>query len=438
MGLKFYSILLYSCVAQLICVDRVVLGFFPTSTSMLSTMDSPPIKKRHRQLSNAFLPDELIAEILSFFEVKTIVQLKCVSKSWNNLISEPTFVEKHHQKSSQNPHLTLCWHEGRKGFNVTPFPVHCLLQNPSITVNNNKFHRFKVQCKVVGSCNGLLCLLFHSIRRTRTVVHWFRFWNPATRKKTKKLGLCYSTPRRIRKDISTPLSLFKFTFCYDASTRTYKVVAFRVKNKQGEVKVFSLGTNYWRNIQSFPVSPLNLLDCHYRRRRCRLNDGVHLSGTVNWLATYKPVIHVIQYEFVIVSLDLSTESYKQLLPPLGFDEVPFFQPVLSVLMDGICFSYDSKRTEFVLWHMKEYGVQNSWTQLFKISYQNLPIRNIDNWFEPMCFYVTGDSVILATNEYGIHTFIYNLKNKSSERIKIRNCILWLEAKEYVESLVSVR
>jgi F-box interacting protein len=116
------------------------------------------------------------------------------------------------------------------------------------------------------------------------------------------------------------------------------------------------------------VVPFNWLDHIYHR--LRLTDGVHFNGTVNWLAE----------DMSIISLYLSTETYKQFLLPPGFDTVPFSQPVLRVLMDCLCFSYDSMKTEFVLWKMKQYGVHESWTQLFKISYQNLQMHNIDGVF----------------------------------------------------------
>jgi hypothetical protein len=80
-------------------------------------MDILPIKrKRSRRRSNArknsspmvflpeerknsspmvFLPEELLAEILPFFNVKTIMRLKCLSKSWLAFISDSNFVEKH-------------------------------------------------------------------------------------------------------------------------------------------------------------------------------------------------------------------------------------------------------------------------------------------------------------------------------------------------------
>jgi F-box interacting protein len=132
------------------------------------------------------------------------------------------------------------------------------------------------------------------------------FRNPATRTTSEKLGsLCYS---------NFDFGLFHFTFGYDASKRTYKVVVFCAREDgvswKSEVKV-TVGHNCWRNIQSFPVVPFNWLDIPYRR----LNEGVHFCGTDNWLALDKSITN--GDKFVIVSLDLSTETYMQfLLPPL--------------------------------------------------------------------------------------------------------------------------
>jgi len=400
-------------------------------------MDTPPNKKiRLHDLSKQtlFLPDELIAEILSHLSVKNILKFKCLSKSWKTFISDPTFVQMHLKKSSQNPHLAVIYRDISSLVNVIPVPVDLLLKNLCITMDGNDLYRLSSHCMVVGSCNGLICLLYHTERTSPTAKHfkiWFRFWNPATRIRSKIVGsLRYSIPSDDI-DMLTFLCRFKFTFGYESLSKTYKVVAFCVNKNEGEVKVFSLGNNCWRDIQSFP---LNLLPPRRRRGPCCLNDGVHFRGTINWLAMYnQPIIHVDQ--FVIVSLDLSTESYKQLQLPLGFNEVPFFQPVLRVLMDGLCFSHDSKRTEFVLWHMKEYGVQESWTQLLKISYQNLHIRYINDTFELVCLYVNDDMVIFAKQNSN-QIILYNLKDKTTVKRSV-NRTRWYRSMDYAESLVSV-
>jgi hypothetical protein len=108
-------------------------------------------------------------------------------------------------------------------------------------------------------------------------------------------------------------------------------------------------------------------------------------------------------------------------------------PKLVVLMDYLCFCHDFEETYFVIWQMKNFGIQESWIQLFKISYQNcfgrvnlLPLYLLNN----------GDTLILANDEDD-EAFIYNRIDNRVEKQRISNNILWSEAKDYVESLVSI-
>ncbi|XP_004492391.1 F-box/kelch-repeat protein At3g23880-like [Cicer arietinum] len=396
-----------------------------------------------------FIPDNLIAEILSFLNVKSILQFKCVNKSWNTLISDPTFIQMHLKKSPQNPHLAIFWNH-LDHYKVVPFPFHRLLQNPSIKLDTDNLYPLNdfSQFKLVGSCNGLLCLFFSKTKYfpNETTTYWFRFWNPSTRITSEMLGLCDYT---VDDDRIYGFKYFNFVFGYVESTKTYKVVAFRVEydekdNKasgKSEVKVFSFDHNCWKNIQSFPVIPLNLLGiCNHRR-----SAGVHLSGTVNWLAlrdhlypSYAYSLITSVQQFVIVSLDLSTEKYTQFLLPLGFDEVPFIPPILSVLRDCLCFSYDSNKTEFVLWQMKEYGVHESWTPLLSISYRNIKTNYIHDDFQMTCLYMNDDKAVFAFGDRH-WAVIYNMRDKIMEVVEVVNKdIDWFSgAKDFVESLVSV-
>ncbi|CAJ2630194.1 unnamed protein product [Trifolium pratense] len=365
---------------------------------------------------------------------------------WNTVTSDSNFVEKHLKASSRNPHLTLSWHKRMEFIkNVVPIPVHRLLKKPSATVSSKDFHSMKNPSMLVDSCNGLLCFLswqgiigFPWLLRPQPFKYLLHISNPATRTRSQPIEFTFGED-------------FKFTFGYDASSRTYKIVAFRAEENSNEVKIFNLGdNNCWRNIQNFPVVPYSRLDKYYMLNR--LDNGVHCCGTVNWLALDKSIAPIEQ--FVIVSLDLSTETYKQfLLPALGFDHVQISQPALRVLMGSLCFSHDFNKTEFILWKMKEYGVQESWTRLFKISYQNLamklpirlrvklPMHINDDYclhYPLACLYVNGDIVILAC-ECCKKSFIYNLKDKTVVKIKSRNFIYWIsDSKDYVESLVSVQ
>jgi F-box interacting protein len=105
-------------------------------------------------------------------------------------------------------------------------------------------------------------------------------------------------------------------FGYHSSTDVYKVLALHNKgsNTSPEVRVFSLGDNVWRDIESFPVVPLQLQSFNLR-----MYGGVCFGSNVNWLATNRidPRNDDLVHQFVIISLDLSTEMNTQLIPPLG-------------------------------------------------------------------------------------------------------------------------
>ncbi|XP_012568752.1 F-box/kelch-repeat protein At3g23880-like [Cicer arietinum] len=236
---------------------------------------------------------------------------------------------------------------------AVPFPVSRLLENTSITL---PYELSKKNCsRVIGSCNGLVCLLGLEYSSTTLSLNiWLRFWNPATRIISEKLG-SYNQPRQHYKRL-------RCTFGYDNSTHTYKVVAFNSR----EIKVFTLGDNNWRNIQSLPVVPF---DNTFIIFSCHLNDGVHLNGTINWLSFQNNVqdsetLEILDYinieKFVIISLDLATEAYRQIFPPRGFHElVRVVAPTIAVLMDSLYFSYHYEGTHFVTWKMTEFGVEQS-------------------------------------------------------------------------------
>ncbi|RHN45273.1 putative F-box associated interaction domain-containing protein [Medicago truncatula] len=227
--------------------------------------NEPPKSRRRSRHSNpshsAILPDDLIFEILSWLTVKPLMKLKC------------------------DPYYLL--------------------------IDKDCRH-------VVGSCNGLVCLLGYSPAEM-----WFRFWNPATRKISDKLGFF--------RDDTYGLKYWTFTMGYDNSSDVYKVVALQYcSHLTTRVRVLTFGNNIWRNIQCFPARVLHF---SYDNREF---GGVHLNCTVNWLAVITDDGNHGKY--VIISLDLATETHTQLRPPPS-------TPNRSVqdVQPGVCFLMDSRK-----------------------------------------------------------------------------------------------
>ncbi|PNX86685.1 F-box protein [Trifolium pratense] len=402
--------------------------------------------------AGAIFPNEVIVEIVSWLPVKYVMQLRCLNKFFNTLIFNPNFVQMHLNKSTRrrnSQQLALICFENENHVNpeedsddwtssLITLSIHDLLQNHKFTIfhHSDPYYLLTDRPWLVGSCNGLLCLFGMSSRYDQ----WLYLWNPTIRKQSQKFTLFFDY-------YNNPNFNFNFSFGYDNSTQTYKVVAFYVEvkprcNPKSVVKVFSLGDNSWRDIQCLPVLPLYCIlddddDDDDDDNNNNKNDGVHLNGTINWIAVRDDIningsVSLTVDQFVILSLDLSTETYTQLLLPQRFDKVPRYPPKLVVLMDCLCFCHDFEKIHFVIWQMKDFGVQESWIQLFKISHQDFYI-----WLDLLPLYLSenGDTLLLANVKHN-EAFIYNCRDNKVEKIEIANNIMWPKAKNYVESLVS--
>ncbi|AES86427.1 putative F-box domain-containing protein [Medicago truncatula] len=216
---------------------------------------------------------DVITEILSALSVKSLLPFSCVNKSFDALISDPYFVQKHLKKSKRIPRVAaVVWIDNESSGVVSP-KISDLLDSSYRNIVRDRLLAEHLDWSLVGSCNGLLCL-------NDSDDNYLYIWNPAT---TSEYRLSHPW-----------LSYNQFSFGYDTSTETYKAVSFGVNYKQGE------------SFQPFPVIPA------YK------SNGVHLNGIINWLALrdysnsgYFDLDHrfITDEDYVIISLDLSTDTY---------------------------------------------------------------------------------------------------------------------------------
>ncbi|GAU43839.1 hypothetical protein TSUD_174570 [Trifolium subterraneum] len=412
--------------------------------------------------SPVFFSDGLISEIFSVLPVKSVLRFKCLNNSCNTLISDPSFVKLHLKRSTtRNTLLTIntqhIWesdheksdyeHYHRSHYSkfevdycLVPISISQLIEKPSFTLSVDPYYQWRDNSwsDIVGFCNGLICF-------TGSVYgeQWLRLWNPATKKKSEKMWV-FSQYNGSGNS--------SFSFGCDNLNDTYKLVGFDYSYDRltNDVRILSLGDNVWRNIESFPVIPFRL---SYEE-----ND-VYFSGSLNWLAIHNDFLYsyknITVEQFVIVSLDLGTETYNQYRLPSGFDEVPREEPTIGVLDGCLCFSYSYRETDFVIWKMNEFGVEDSWTQFLKVSYQNL---HLDYEFNedttkhylqlvPLLLSGDGDTLILRSSQ-DFQAILYNLKDNRVERTDITTSriftgkrtsdyVCWNFFKAFVESLVPI-
>ncbi|PNX56562.1 hypothetical protein L195_g049944 [Trifolium pratense] len=253
---------------------------------------------------------------------------------------------------------------------------------------------------IVGSCRGILCILDYS---------FVFLWNPSIRKFTKLPSFEDSSSH-----------MLDFSFGYDHSSDSYKVVAFYIHefvingNRVMKiiVKVHTLGTNSWRRIQDFPS-----------RSFCEDSSGKFVCGTINWL-TYRDRTSSLK---TIISLDLETESYLEIVQPNS--EGNNYSRI-GVLRDCLCLFSRSSDTFTDIWLMKEYGNKESWIKLFRVP----DIRDLDSFPYVYPLYVSEDDQVLLQIESEL--FVYNSRDGTFKDLNIRNTNGVTGTTVYHESLIS--
>jgi F-box interacting protein len=262
---------------------------------------------------------------------------------------------------------------------IISFPVKPLLENPSQRPNKHVEFCMEHKFLILGSCNGLLCLFDMD-------QGYVKLWNPSIRLKSKKSPTldCYDK-----------WSISYNDFGYDHINDKYKllVVVDRLSSHSIEkvTQIYTIGGTSWTTIHNFPSGATNY-------------EGKFVSGTLNWVI-------VSSNQAVILSFDLENEIYKEVSLP-QCDGVEICNTRIGVLSDSICVCFDSKKTNWDFWLMKEYGVVESWTRLMMIPRENLWDRGqsyAPPSFIELLFIFENGIVLLRTFT---RLVLYNLSNGS--------------------------
>jgi len=172
------------------------------------------------------LPSDLIIEILSWLPAKSLVRFRRVSEFWKSLISNKRFAKLHLQRSPKPTHTLLTsskqfyLHGSRVYYWVLiPYSVRPLLEHPSSILIEDECRRFKWNYNpfLIGSTNGLVCMIGDRSFKDKYQEFWVQFWNPTLRLTSK------NSPSLI---IPADPNI---GFGYDALNDTYKVSQFELR-----------------------------------------------------------------------------------------------------------------------------------------------------------------------------------------------------------------
>ncbi|XP_058725759.1 F-box/kelch-repeat protein At3g23880-like [Vicia villosa] len=354
------------------------------------------------------LPEDLIMDIFLRLPVRSLLQLKCVCKSWKTLISDSQFAKRHLQRLTINPSITnLQIFFGSELGRIASLPLKPLLEKPSESTKAVEFSMEQYRFSILGACNGLVCLL-------DTHQGYVTLWNPSTRFKSKKspsLNLLFNK-----------WGVTCYGFGYDHVNDKYKVL---LDVQFDDVRLYTFGENSWTTIQNFPCDPAT-------------PAGKFVRGTLNWVIV-RWVDGYSEIQTTILSFDLvKEETYSEILLPQNQKQNTCRCrnqiPQLGVLDNCLCLSFDTE-THLVVWLMKEYGIVESWTKLMMI-----PAEHLSKHVEPQlsvieALFICGNNIVLLRTSHKF--FLYNLNNDMID-IPLISTSIRRSPHLYLETLVSPR
>nr|XP_011467087.1 PREDICTED: F-box/kelch-repeat protein At3g23880-like [Fragaria vesca subsp. vesca]XP_011467091.1 PREDICTED: F-box/kelch-repeat protein At3g23880-like [Fragaria vesca subsp. vesca]XP_011467095.1 PREDICTED: F-box/kelch-repeat protein At3g23880-like [Fragaria vesca subsp. vesca] len=339
-----------------------------------------------------FLPQEIIHRILLHLPVKSLIRSTLVCKSWKSLIKCPDFIESHLSTTivsndEKDSHLLLLSASSEDGhtrhqhhslrWDSPEFGAHSMLPTPVIYLENKPVS----DLGVVGTCNGLVCL---EIDRTGTGSDPMPvlIWNPSIRRvvmvpkpplcsistddnRYTTLGFGYAAHSndykilRVVTDVTTNVD-------YDSIDEIFGVVNFADDDRliTTFVQVYSLASGSWKSL-SDSVVPLDL-------KGGGNEDFVFVNDTLHKLeARFNEDEDEGEYyndeDMVIRTFNLSTEEFGEMMGPEALEQG---RCSIARYGDSLAFGdhYDNGLRDrgCDIWVMRQYGVAESWTKLFKI------------------------------------------------------------------------
>ncbi|XP_011082973.1 F-box/kelch-repeat protein At3g23880-like [Sesamum indicum] len=352
-----------------------------------------------------YLPEEALINILSRLPPKSLIKFRCVSKSWNSLISTPYFISLHAQQSAlsnsrADPVTDFIVRRYSKNEKAEIYSVHSdsaeFLEQNYVRIENPFRHMTRFYYRIVGSSNGVLCLSDDLFGHTHSIF----LWNPVIRRKVV-LPLPKSTFE------STWPCMCVLGFGFDVKNGDFKVV--RVAYAQVDygysvppkVEVYALSTGSWRRVGG-KIPRSWMVDYFWTQ--------AFVNGNVHWVA-YRSKARQDEVENLIIVFDMSEEVFEELpLPDILTNELPFNLNAAVLDQSLAIYQCDARSwsKSCSIWVMKKYGDVASWSKLLHI--------NVQEGFGAILGVRSNGDILLTARNGGL--VAYNQDTKATKELGI--------------------
>ncbi|MED6225656.1 hypothetical protein PIB30_095717, partial [Stylosanthes scabra] len=265
------------------------------------------MEKKHKSMDD--LPVELVQKIFLMLPAKQLFRLRCVSKLWHSLISDPHFAQLHFNLHSATPSPSFLFiKDGTEAHFVHLDPLMNVSSSsasasPSVKEVSFPFKMAPFGFCLIGCCRGFVLL--------NGETHFLVVSNPLTGS-SKRILYSHIVSR-------SNFAGFKFT--------------------------------------GHSALPKPVLPWFWEYR------GLFLNGAIHWLSS-----PLRSYIDAILMFDLKERSFSKISVP---EQLVGFYANLKVLGECLALEFrDHDNHKSYMWVMKEYKVQSSWTLMCEIPSSN--------------------------------------------------------------------
>ncbi|XP_042002589.1 F-box protein At3g07870-like [Salvia splendens] len=328
------------------------------------------------------LPTEITTDILSRLSIKSLAISKSVCKAWRDLFD---FVK----SDIKTPPALVRFYWGK---NSTRCKIIEIEDEDEADLESHDLHYHPLTDLVIphrstGPMQGI------------TANELLLMYSPST--KGIPLYICNLITREYTElsypeFVNIPKQVLQFGFGVSKISGQYKVV-WMIADFHC---VYTLGTGTWRRIEAGPASFV-----------CFCGGPILCNHNLHWI-----VCDFMNNIWSFCSFDVETECYNI----FSYPPTKHRSGRLSVLRDCLCYSCHARNNEIVIWMMKEYQVDESWTVEYKMSTIGFDLSNSYETYKHVFainLYKDGDVLMLL--DYSILAY-YSNNTRTLQRVNMLN------------------
>ncbi|KAF4348681.1 hypothetical protein F8388_007665 [Cannabis sativa] len=367
---------------------------------------------------------DLLENILSRLDAKSVKKCECVCKSWLSLLRTQYFMNLHlnsqqlprvifinYREASNSHDLSIC------SLGNGLFSEISLNQLPYSAMDSSSDDDESCSLSFIGSDKGIIGI---SDSRDNKLSPLYYIWNPTTNesKKLPPLNLIEDEYYRLR------------GLGYDPLTNDLKVVVFTSRLKKGhKIAIYSMRSNSWKAITMSNLFP----EFKSVRVTPSISTSINVNNFIHWYICYRngntsdeeddPEIFT-----GIIAFDISKEKFNLVkLPQVekgnnGGDIAKIFGCLSMIYVDEVTIVH--------VWVMKNYGDSDSWYEYLSFSLNDLILTKLGKFCR---IRFLSDEILIVTLFLTGYICWYDSKSKTIQIISKRYPVI--EFTTYVESVL---